>query len=217
MAKLAARLPLTRDRVLRTAVELADREGLDALTMRRLALELGVEAMSLYHHVANKDALLAGMVELVVGEFVLPPPAIDWTDALRMTATSTHDSLVRHPWAASLLLSGPSISQARLRHMDAILGTLRRGGLSAGQTDHAYHALDSHIMGYTLWQVGIAAGMERAGDLATVRASLPLEALPFLAEHIEQHLKEPDPEDAGSFVFGLDLILDGLQRLPKDG
>lgn len=101
--------------------------------------------------------------------------------------------------------------------MDAILGTLRRGGLSAGQTDHAYHALDSHIMGYTLWQVGIAAGMARAGDIATLRTSLPLDDLPFLAEHIEQHLKEPDPEDAGSFAFGLDLILEGLERLPKDG
>ncbi len=217
MVTPASRLPLTRDRVLAAAVELADRDGLDALTMRRLAQELGVEAMSLYHHVANKDAVLAGMVERVVGEFELPPPAVDWTTALRTTAISTHDSLLRHPWAAALLLSGPSISPARLRHMDAILGTLRRGGLSAAQTDHAYHALDSHIMGYTLWQVGIAAGMERAGDVATIRASLPLDELPFLAEHIEQHLKEPDPTDAGSFVFGLDLILDGLERLPKDG
>ena len=211
------RLPLTRDRVLRAAVDLADRDGLEALTMRRLAGALGVEAMSLYHHVANKDALLGGMVELVVEEFALPPPEVEWTEALRLTATSTHDSLIRHAWAAPLLLSGPSISPARLRHMDAILGTLRRGGLSADQTDHAYHALDSHIMGYTLWQVGIAAGMERAGDVATLRDRLPLRELPFLAEHIEQHLKEPDPEDAGSFAFGLDLILDGLARLARSG
>ena len=120
---------------------------------------------------------------------------------------------MRHPWAANQLLSGPTVSQPRLRYMDAILGCLRRGGFSAEMTDHAYHALDSHIMGFTLWQVGISAGMSRLGSVSTFLETFPVDEMPHLAEHIEQHLKERSPEDEGEFAFGLDLILDGLERI----
>ena len=209
------RPPLSRERVLRAAIDLADAGGIESLSMRRLAQELGVEAMSLYSHVANKGDILDGIVDLVVGEFQLPPPEAEWKSAIRGTAISAHEVLVRHPWSASLVLSGSGVSMARLRYMDAILGTLRRAGFSAEMTDHAYHALDSHIMGFTLWQVGMNLGTEEdLKDMAgQFLAQLSVEEFPHLAEHIEQHLKPSDPDDVPEFEFGLGLILDGLERL----
>ena len=204
---------LSRDRVLGAAIVLADAAGIEALTMRRIAQELGVEAMSLYHHVANKDDLLAGIVDLVVGEMELPT-GNDWKVALRRAAISAHDTLIRHSWAAPLLLAGTGVSQARLRHMNGILRCLRGAGFSAEMTDHAYHAIDSHIMGFTLWEVGIAAGLARLpNSVSGFLAELDVAALPYLAEHIEQHLRERDPADEGEFAFGLDLVLDGLERI----
>jgi AcrR family transcriptional regulator len=209
-----ARIPLSRDRVLRAAIDLADAGGIESLTMRKLAQELGVEAMTLYYHVANKDEILNGLVDMVVGEMELPPAGADWKRSLRIAAISAYEVLVRHPWAASLVLSGPGISPARLRHMDAILGTLRNAGFSPEMTDHAYHALDSHIMGFALWVVGMNLGSDE--NLAALAKDflqeLSREDLPHLAEHIEQHLKPRDPDDEGEFAFGLDLILDGLER-----
>jgi len=210
-----ARVPMSRERVLRAAVELADAGGIASLTMRRLAQELGVEAMTLYYHVANKDEILAGMVDLVVEEMELPPADADWKAALRRTATSSFEVLLGHPWAASLILSRTSVSRARLRHMDAILGSLRRAGFSPEMTDHAYHALDSHIMGFALWVVSMNLGSDEqlAAMAADFLEELEREEMPHLAEHVEQHLKPRDPEDEGEFAFGLDLILDGLERI----
>ena len=209
------RPPLSRERVLRAAIDLADVGGIESLSMRRLAQELGVEAMSLYYHVANKGDILDGIVDLVVGEFQLPSHDAEWKSAIRATAISAHEVLVRHPWSARLVLSGSGVSMARLRYMDAILGTLRRAGFSAEMTDHAYHALDSHIMGFTLWQVGMNLGTEEdLKDMAgQFLAQLSVEEFPHLAEHIEQHLKPSDPDDVPEFEFGLGLILDGLERL----
>ncbi|MGH2444599.1 MAG: TetR/AcrR family transcriptional regulator C-terminal domain-containing protein [Candidatus Limnocylindria bacterium] len=209
---------MSRERVLRAAIELADEAGIEALTMRRLAQQLGVEAMTLYYHVANKNDILAGIVDLVVEEIALPTAGGDWKAELRASSISAHDVLVRHPWSASLVLSGPGLSQARMRQMDAILGTLRSGGFSADMTDHAYHALDSHIMGFTLWQVGMDLGDDEedlAALAASVLESLAPNALPHLVEHIHQHLRPSDPEDEGEgeFAFGLDLLLDGLERI----
>ena len=213
------RAPLSRERVLRAAIALADAEGIESLTMRRLAKELGVEAMSLYHHMANKEEILNGIVDLVVGEFELPEAGGDWRAAMRRAAISAHEVLLAHPWAASLVLSGAGISSARLRHMNAILGCLRQAGFTADQTDHAYHALDSHIMGFTLWVVGMNFGTsENLAALATdLLQQLNLRELPHLAEHVEQHLKPRDPEAEGEFAFGLDLILDGLERIRSGG
>ena len=208
---------LTRDLVVQTAIGLADGEGIAALTMRHLAQELGVEAMSLYHHVANKDDLLAEMLDAVVLEMAHPVAGGDWKAELRRGSESAHDVLVRHPWSAALLLAGPRVSQPRQRHMDAILGCLRGAGFSAEMTDHAYHALDSHIMGFTLWEVGISAGMQQLGSVATFLDQLDVSAMPHLAEHIGQHLKERDPEAEGEFSFGLGLILDGLERILESG
>jgi len=208
------RLPLSRERVLEAAIALADEGGIESLTMRRLAQELGVEAMTLYYYVANKDEILGGIVDLVVGEIELPAPDAAWKPAIRKTALSAYDVLLRHPWAANLVLSGPTMSQARVRYMNSLLGSLRHGGFSAEETDHAYHALDSHIMGFALWEVGIMTGLANLGDLVTTfLQELDVDAYPHLAEHAQQHLKERSPDDEGSFAFGLDLILDGLERI----
>jgi len=208
------REPLTRERILRAAVELADANGIGALSMRRLAQELGVEAMSLYHHVRNKDDLLDGIVELVTDEFELPTPGGDWKAEIRRTAISAYDTLLEHPWAAALSLSVKSLSAARMRYMDAILGTFRAAGFSAGMTDHAYHALESHIMGFTLWEVGMDLGSSEdlrrfAGQFL---ATFPVDEYPHLAEHIEQHMQPRASGDPNEFEFGLSLILDGLER-----
>ncbi len=211
-----ARLPLSRDRVLSAAIALADEAGIESLSMRKLGQALGVEAMSLYNHVANKEEILNGIVDIVLGEFELPAPGgADWKAALRRTAMSAYEVLIRHPWAASLVLSASGVSQARVRYMESILRTLRQAGFSAEMTDHGYHALESHIMGFTLWEVGMDLGSREdlAGLATEFLQALPREKLPYLAEHIEQHLKPRRPDDEGEFAFGLDLILDGLARI----
>jgi AcrR family transcriptional regulator len=203
---------LSRDRALVAAIGVADREGLDSLTMRRLADELGAGVMSVYHHVANKDDLVGRMVDRVVEEMELADAGPDWKAALKRTAISAHDVLKRHPWATALLLSGSAVSPARLRYMDAMLGCLRGAGFSPELTDVAYHTLDSHIIGFTLWLVGISAGMERFGAVSKVFDLFDSAELPHLAEHAQQHLRERGPDDPRPFEFGLDLILDGLER-----
>ena len=204
---------LSRDRVLLAAIGLADAEGIEAVTMRRLADQLGAGAMSLYYHVRSKDEMLDGMVEEVVGEMELPAPGGDWRASLRRAAISAHRVMQRHPWSTALLLSGPRVSQARLRHMDAILGCLRAAGFSADETDRAYHALDSHIMGFSLWLAGVSAGLERFGPVSSFFDQFDAAALPHLAEHVRQHLRERSPDEPGEFEFGLDLVLDGLERM----
>lgn len=197
------------------AIALADRAGIEALTMRRLAQEVGVEAMTLYYHVGNKDDLLSAMVDAVVGEFELPSPDdADWKAALRRTAISAHTVLLRHRWAAGLMLSPGRRSTARLVYMEAVLGCLRRGGFTAELTDLAYHALESHISGFTLWQVTMDLVPDELPALAAaVLEELPADRFPFLIEHIHLHLDHRSAEGEGSFAFGLDLLLDGLERI----
>ncbi len=179
-----ARLPLTRERVLRAAMALADESGIEALSMRRLGQQLGVEAMSLYNHVANKDDILDGIVDVVVGEIEVPAGGDDWKSALRTSAISAHGVLRRHPWANGLMMSA-GVRPARLRYMESVLRRLREAGFSAGKTHLAYHVLDSHIVGFTLWQAGYAALPQDLSDLAAdFLRELPVEDYPFLAEHI---------------------------------
>ncbi len=208
------RIPLTRERVLGAAIDLADASGIEALTMRRLAQALGVEAMTLYHYVDRKDDLRDRIVDIVVSEIELPPAGTHWKVAVRTTAVSAHAVLMRHKWAAGQMLS-VRVRPARLRYMNSILGSLREGGFSPAMTHHAYHALDSHILGFTLWVVGIGAASEDLPGLAgSFLESLPVNEYPWLAEHIEQHLG-PRPDEISEFEFGLDLILDGLERLKE--
>jgi hypothetical protein len=182
--------------------------------MRRLGQALDVEAMSLYNHVANKDDILNGIVDIVEGEIALPRPGEHWKTGLRATAMAAHDVFERHPWAASLTLSATGDRPARYRYMNALLGSLRQAGFSAEMTDHAYHALESHIAGFTLWASQLDVDEQAFPDMAeSFLRTIPVDELPYLVEHVHQHLKERDPEDEGAFAFGLDLILDGLERL----
>jgi AcrR family transcriptional regulator len=208
---------LSRERVLRTAITLADEGGIESLTMRKLAQRLGVEAMSLYHYVTKKDDILDGIMDIVVAEIDLPAEDSDWKAAIRQIAISAHEVLSRHPWAASLMFS-TAANPARLRYMESILATFRKGGFSPDLTHHAYHALDSHIIGFTLWVVSFSFDTDDLPELAsTFLRELALDEYPYLAEHIEQHMAEPGAEDEGEFAFGLDLLLDGLERLRDTG
>lgn len=211
-ASAAPRAPLSKERVLRAAVELADAGGLDALSMRRLARELGVEAMSLYHHVANKDEILAGMIELVVGEIELPDE-VDWKVAVRRSAISYRDALRRHPWASGLMLSRQSGGPAQLRRTDWLLRTLREAGLSRELVYHALHVLDAYVLGATVQHESFPyRGEELAALVTAFLEQLPAEVYPDLAEHVRQHL-DPPPGAEGGFELGLDLILTGFERL----
>lgn len=206
------RVRLSRDRVLEAAIGLADRGGIDSLSMRKLAEELGVEAMSTYHYVANKDAILDGIVDMVVEEFEQASGSADWKAAIRRSAVSAHDVLMRHAWACGLMMSTKRVSPARLRYMESLLGRLREAGFSAAMTHHAYHALDSHIIGSTLWETGYSANKDLAVKAKTFVREIAAE-YPYLAEHAEQHLTKSTPNRVREFDFGLDLILDGLERI----
>jgi AcrR family transcriptional regulator len=206
------RVRLSRDRVLRVAVQIADKNGIESLTMRNLAQRHGVEAMTLYHYVANKDDILKDIVDLVVSEIDVPSEGGDWRTALRRSAISAHQVLLRHPWACSLMMSPARIGPARLRYMESLLGRLREAGFSAEMTHHAYHALDSHILGFTMWEVGYSTGIKELPDSgATLRRQMSLDEYPYLVEHMGQHGK-PSRGD-GEFGFGLDLILNGLEKI----
>lgn len=207
------RTPLSRDRILEAAVGRADASGVAALTMRRLGDDLGFEAMSLYRHVANKDDLLDGMVDLVVAEWELPARDGDWAEAIRASARSVHDALRRHPWAAQLLITGLRLRPARLDYMEGLLVALRRGGFDADRTYHLYHLIDGFIFGFSLWEIAytsMAADVEaRASKLMH---AIPWDDYPNLAEHRDQHMTEGGAhKDISAFDVGLDLILDGLQ------
>ncbi|HWN21717.1 MAG TPA: TetR/AcrR family transcriptional regulator C-terminal domain-containing protein [Gaiellaceae bacterium] len=209
------RLPLSRERVLNAAIALADEAGIEALSMRKLGQELGVEAMSLYNHVANKDDLEDGIVEIVLGEIEVPSEGAGWKAALRQTAISSHEVFVRHRWACGLLMHRPRVSSTRMRWMEAVLRTLREAGFSADMTHHAYHALDSHITGFTLWLVSMPfESKEELVDLAEdFLREIPADEYPYVIEHAEQHIAPSSPDGKTEFEFGLDLILDGLERL----
>ena len=196
-------------------MELADRDGIEALSMRKLGQELGVEAMSLYNHVRNKDDILSGIVGVVVAEVEPPVPGGDWKAEMRRAAIDAHEVLVRHRWAASLMMRTSDVAPARLAWGEAVLQTFREAGFSANLTHHAYHALESHITGFTLWRVSLPfetrAQME---DMASeFLQRFPLDDYPYTLEHIHQHLGEPNPNEPSAFEFGLNLILDGLERL----
>jgi AcrR family transcriptional regulator len=212
-SKTRSRSPLTKERVLKAALRLADEGGIESLSMRRLGQELGVEAMSLYNHVANKDEVLDGIVEAVVSEIELPPEGTAWKEALRQNAIATHEALMRHPWSANLWwrrAEGPD----RIRRSEFMLRTLREAGFSEDLTYHGYHVLVGHILGFTLQAQSFP--IETKEELKEMAAKFledfPVDEYPHMAEHIRQHV-EPGVSDERAFEFGLDLILDGLERM----
>jgi AcrR family transcriptional regulator len=209
-ANTERRAPLSRERVLRAAVALADQSGLEALTMRRLGQELGVEAMSLYRHVANKDDILDGIVDLVLGDIDVPPTGTDWKSAMRQRAISAHEVLLAHPWAAMLIMSRFNIGPGMTRYLDATLGRLREGGFSIEGALDAWHTLDSHIYGFTLQELNLPFDVEETRQVsAAVLGQLSANEYPHVVEVITEVMQSGRKEN---FEFGLDLILDGLER-----
>jgi AcrR family transcriptional regulator len=206
--------PLTKERVLRTAVLVADEGGVASLTMRRLAQRLGVEAMSLYHHVANKNEILNGMVDVVFSEIDLPPSEAGWKTCMRRRAISARDVLSRHPWAVGLMESRANPGPATLRHHDAVIGILRQAGFSVVLAAHAFSALDSYIYGFALQELNLPgnAANELGEVTEAILEQMPAEAYPYLAEMAVEHILKPGYAYANEFEFGLDLILDGLER-----
>jgi len=205
------RAPLSRERILQAGIELADASGVEALTMRRLGDELGFEAMSLYRHVANKQDLLDGMLDLVLAEWQLPDRAGDWQEAIRVSANSVHEALRRHPWAARLLMTGSHLRPVRLRYMDGLLSRLRAAGFDATTTYSVYHLLDGYIFGFSLWEIAYTTIPIDAEVVSRLMQTIPWDDYPDLAEHRDQHMNEGPHHEASAFEVGLDLILDGLQ------
>jgi len=208
---------LSRDRILASAVRLADREGLEAVSMRRLGQALGVKAMSLYKHVANKDAILDGLLEQVLAEVDLPQPGDDWEAELRSAVISMHDALARHPWACGLVMapaSSPNALGARIRYIEALLRTLREAGFTPAQAYYGYHALDSHAVGFTMWELGHAVPDPDKALVERVMRQIESGEYPYLLEHAHQHDTD---HPQSSFEFGLELIFDGLRRMREDG
>jgi AcrR family transcriptional regulator len=208
------RAQLTRRRVLQTALALADRDGVRSLSMRKLAHELGVEAMSLYHHVANKDDILNGIVDLVFSEIELPTGETDWRTAMRRRAVSAREALQRHPWATGLMESRATPGPATLRHHDSVLGILRNAGFSIEMAAHAYSLLDSYIYGFALQEANLP--FQTTDEASTVPKSIHghsrAEEYPFLTELTLEHVLQPGYDYGNEYLFGLDLILDGLER-----
>ncbi|MEO5575073.1 MAG: TetR/AcrR family transcriptional regulator [Gaiellaceae bacterium] len=220
-----ARVPLSKERLLRAAVALADRGGFEALTMRKLADELGAGAMSLYHYVPNKDELLDGMIEIVFGEIDLPSTDVDWKTALRQRAISTREVLNRHRWAVGLMESRPTPGLASLRLHDAVLACLREAGFSIELTIQAYSVQDAYIYGFALQEKNLpfesaeesaAVAEEQVRQFAELAEERQLAALaqefPYLAEVVAGHVAKVGYDFAAAFEYGLDLILDALEK-----
>ncbi|HEV7642183.1 MAG TPA: TetR/AcrR family transcriptional regulator C-terminal domain-containing protein, partial [Gaiellaceae bacterium] len=185
------RLPLSRQRILETALALADEHGIESLTMRKLGQELGFEAMSLYNYVANKDDLLDGLLDLVLAEGELPAPVGEWDVAVRSSAVSVHNALRRHPWACPLVMLPGRIRPARLQYMNALLGRLREAGFSAETTYTAYHVLDGHILGFSLWEASHNySDIDVDEMIERFEHTITADAYPYLHEHGRQHFTE---------------------------
>jgi AcrR family transcriptional regulator len=201
------RVPLSRERVLRAAISLADEGGIESLTMRGLGQALNVEAMSLYNHVSNKDDLLDGMVDVVVGDIQVPPSGTDWRSAMRARCISAHEMLLAHPWAAMQITSRYSIGPGMTRYLDATLSI--EGALDA------WNALDSHLYGFTLQELNLPFEVEESSAVsASVLPQIPADRFPYVVEVIGHVMAHGRRED---FLFGLDLILDGLERRLAQG
>ena len=210
---------LTHERVVAAAVELADDQGIEALSMRKLAQALGVEAMSLYHHVANKDDLLDAMVDLVFSEIATPAETGPWRTEVRARCTSLRDVLLRHPWAVGRLNSRRRPGMATLQHHDAVIGCLRAGGFTVRGAAHAFATIDAYVYGFAVQELSLPMEPgEDTSELAVeILASAPAEELPHLAEMTAEFVGRPDYAFANEFEPGLDLILDALDRTRPAG
>jgi AcrR family transcriptional regulator len=208
------RLPLSRDRILAAAVEIADERGVGAITMREVASRLGVEAMSLYNHVANKDDILDGVADLVAEEFDLPEDVGHWREAMRRRAVSAHEVFGRHPWAPMLFDSRESSGPSRLRYYDWVLGTLVTAGFPLDRAARAFSLLDSYVYGFGIQQFNMSADSDASTEemAEALLAYIPAEKYPYLHRMASQAM-ESGYDAESDFDFGLELILDGLERV----
>jgi AcrR family transcriptional regulator len=212
--RAADREPVTRERVLAAALRLADEGGIESLSMRKLGQELGVEAMAIYYHVANKDQVLDGMIDLVFAEIELPVAGVDWKVAMRGRAISVRDALLRHRWAIGMMESRSNPGPANLRHHDAVIGCLRAGGFDMAMAAHAYSLLDAYIYGFALTKMNLPfeGGAEVADVAQTMLAPFAVDEYPNLVAFITEHAMQPGYDFADEFEYGLDVTLDGLER-----
>ena len=209
------REPLTKERVLRAAVDLADREGIDGLSMRRLGQELGVEAMALYRHVRNKDDILDGAIDAVVGEIEPPRPTGDWQHSMRKLALAARQVMLRHPWAPPVIVERPEIGPSTLRHINAVMQILRGAGFSLEMAHHAIHVLGSRMLGFTQDPFDDSADTRPDPETAARLARELGEHYPYLGELAAAVSHEGGLggcDDDFEFEFGLELILEGLER-----
>jgi AcrR family transcriptional regulator len=208
----AERPRLSRDRVLESALEVADAGGIGSLTIRSLAQALGVKPMSVYHHVANKEQILDGIVDLVFGEIDLPSPEGEWRDEVRRRAESARAVLRRHPWAIGLLESRTSPGPATMKHHDANIATFRSGGFSIEMTAHAYALIDSFVYGFALQEASLPFDATNVAEVAAPMMEMFRDGgYPHMVELATQHVLQPGYDFGDEFDFGLDLILDGLE------
>lgn len=208
-----SRPPLSGEQVVAAAIELADDEGLGAVTMRRLGERLGVEAMSLYNHVANKDSLLDGMENAVLSEVELPAVDADWKSAMRRRAVSFREALSRHPWAAALIGTRAYSGPATLRYSDWVLGCLRRAGFGPDMASRAYWVIDSYIVGFGIQQATVGLIEPSADEAGEYTRSLPVEQYPYLVEASVTYAEGSGWDFDEEFLRGLDLILEALERI----
>lgn len=203
---------LSAERALEGAVALADEIGVEALTIRKLADALATRPMSIYHHVAGKEAILDGMIDLVFAEIDPPPVDLDWKPAIRQRCLSARAVLACHPWAAPLMESRTNPGPATLGHHDAVLGCLRRGGLSLEMTAHAYALIDSYVYGFALQEANLPAtgGADMTEFAESIIERMPAKTYPHLAELTADYVLQPGYDFRSEFEFGLDLILDAL-------
>jgi AcrR family transcriptional regulator len=210
----SARGRLTRERILRAALEFADANGIDALTMRELGRSLGFEAMALYRHVAGKDEILDGILDLVLEEVEPPPPSPDWAAAIRSGALSLHAALERHPWATRLMTSANGLRPVRLAFAEAVLARLEDAGFSEADCFHAYHVVDAYILGFSHWQAAHTfSETEQAAIAKRLANDVSFDDYPLMQKHREQHRTPGPHRDVSAFEVGLELMLEGLQEL----
>ena len=214
----ATRPRLSRERVLQGAVAVADAGGIAALTIRSLAAELGVKPMSVYHHVANKDEILDGIVDLVFGEIELPTIGGDWRAEMRRRAASAREAMRRHPWAIGLVETRTSPGSATLKHHDAVIGTLRAGGFSVAMTAHAFALIDAFVYGFALSEATLPFnGPDTVPEVAEqMMAHFSPDDYPHLVEFSVEHVMKPGYDYSEEFEFGLSVILDGLAKSAAD-
>ncbi|MDO5495233.1 MAG: TetR/AcrR family transcriptional regulator C-terminal domain-containing protein [bacterium] len=214
MATKKRREPLTRERVVAAAMALADRDGLESLSMRALARELGIEAMSLYHHVKNREDLLDALVDAVYSEFRTPQIGAPWREEMEARAHSAREVILRHPWCITLMNNRGTPGLATVQHLDAVIGCLREGGLSLEVTAHAFALMDAYIYGFLIQEVALPFSEEEgASEVADwMERQLYFDTFPHIAGLARHHALAPDYAFGNEFGWGLTAVLDAIER-----